>query len=221
MIKLKPLYIIFSLILLFVISGCTHDTGFKKVELDPDLFEPPVNEEDSVVNELTPIITVGDEVTVPVYRCTSDTDCNRCKDGDVYSQTCVIKDGEKEGNCQGSLDLAEDCKDKCSEGKCIDEDVFTAEETIGTIGEDDEFIDVDEIINDIGIVDNEDLLPDETECSNKIEQCIGYRGIGSAYLSKSPECKCKLIYVPAGCNPNEAPCPDFSSRTKYPDCECK
>ncbi len=214
--KTKPIYIYIPIIFaIFVISGCRHDTGLKKIELDPDLLDPQVNVEDSAVDDLTPIIPIGDGVTVPVYKCTSDKDCNRCKDGDVYGQTCINK------TCQGTLDLIEDCKDECSAGECIDKDEFTADETTGAIGEDIDFIDVDEIIEEIGTVANEDLLPDDTQCQNKIEKCLGYRGIGSIYLSKYPECKCQYIYVPAGCNPNDPPCPDFSAKSDYPDCACK
>ncbi len=63
---------------------------------------------------------------------------------------------------------------------------------------------------------------DETQCSPGIEKCPGYeRGIGTVYLTKFPECECKYIYIPEGCNPLEPPCPDYSPRTEYPECACE
>lgn len=217
------LIVISSFILLFLITGC-REGGFKKVDSGLDLDTPLVNDEDSAVHDLTPIVTVGDGVSVAVYKCTVDLDCYRCVDGDVHTQECIISTPaeNKEGTCQGPLDLVEDCKDECSEGKCIAKYEYTATETEGAIGEDEEVIDVEKIIEEIGTVENKDLLPDGEKCPTGIEKCPNYRmGIGSVYLSAPPECKCKYIYVPAGCNPNDPPCPDYSSRTKYPDCECR
>ena len=204
---MKPLYmlILLSAVLIFI-SGCAGG-GFKKIDpdLNLDLDTPQVNEEDSVIDELTPIIIIGDDVSVAVYKCSTDTDCNRCKDGDVYTQDCVINNGETGGTCQGSLDLAQECKDECSAGGAY------------STGED---LDLD-FINEAAIVDNDDLLPDTTQCSSGIEKCPSYqRGIGSVYLTEFPECKCSYIYVPPGCNPMEPPCSDFSSKTAYPDCAC-
>ena len=221
--KSQSFFIIISTIaLLFLVSGCSQG-GFKKVDSGLDLDTPLVNEEDSVVPELTPIITIGDGVSVPVYKCISDADCYRCVDGDVHTQECIIASPteETEGTCQGPLDLVEDCDDNCSEGKCIDKDEFTAEDTTGSIGDDVDIIDVDKIIEEIGTVENKDLLTDEGKCPTGIEKCPNYQmGKGSVYLSAAPECKCKYIYVPAGCNPNDPPCPDYSSRSDYPECAC-
>ena len=210
--KIKQLYLIIGAItLLFVFSGCVNNTGFKKVDLDPDLFDPQTNDDDSAVHDLTPIVIIGDDVSVAVYKCSTDTDCNRCQEGDVYGQTCIG------GTCQGSLDIIEDCKEECSVGECIEKDVFTGEEDNNLIGEE---LDLD-FTDDDAIVDNDDLLPDLTQCSNKIKDCVGYRGIGSIYLSDHPACECKYIYVPAGCSPLQAPCPDFSARSNYPECACE
>ena len=147
--KSQSFFIIISTIaLLFLVSGCSQG-GFKKVDSGLDLDTPLVNEEDSVVPELTPIITIGDGVSVPVYKCISDADCYRCVDDDVHTQECIITSPteETEGTCQGPLDLVEDCEDNCSEGKCIEKDEFTAEDTTGAIGDDVDIIDVDKIID--------------------------------------------------------------------------
>ncbi len=217
--KIKPLSLIVSIstvFLLLLISGCTQEGGFKKVDLDLDLDGNQVNDEESAVHDLTPIVTIGDDVAVAVYKCSTDADCYRCKDGDVYTQTCKMPMDAETGTCQGSLDLVKDCKDTCSAGECVDKDEFTAEEVDGMIGED-----YDKIKYETGLVDNDDLLPDGTGCPAGIEKCPGYqRGIGSVYLTKFPECKCTYIYVPSGCSPMDPPCPDFSSRSNYPECAC-
>ncbi len=207
---MKPAITITSLIiLLFLVSGCVGG-GFKKMDPGLNLDDAPINEEDSVIGDLTPIVVIGDDVSVAAYKCSTDTDCNRCKSGDVYGQECTDK------TCQGPLDLVEDCKDTCSAGECIDEIVLTGEENAYAVGED-----YDLTYDENAIVDNDDLLPDGTQCSPGIEKCPNYQyGIGSVYLTEFPECKCTYIYVPAGCNPTEPPCPDFSSRTNYPDCAC-
>jgi len=209
--KRKLLYIIPSAIfMLFILSGCKLEFEFFEKIPDPEL-RPPDTSEDSAIDDLTPITIIGDDVAVPVYKCSSNTDCDRCSNGDVYGQTCINE------TCQGSLDLIEDCKDTCSSGKCIDKDILTGDEIIGSLGEDFESVeDSDAVVN------NEDLLTDITQCSPGIEKCPNYqRGIGSVYLTTFPECKCTYIYVPPGCNPMDPPCSDFSTKTDYPNCACK
>lgn len=196
-----------SIALLFILAGCAG--GLKIIDPSLELENDYVNEEDSVVDELTPIIIIGPDVSVATYRCNTSTDCNRCQGGDVYGQACISE------ICQGSLDLVEVCEDKCSAGQCVEDDVLTGEEIIGSYGED---FDLAEDPN--ATVKNVDLLPDETQCSPGTEKCPGTQGIGNIYLTQFPECKCTYIYVPSGCNPNEPPCFDYSSRSAYPECAC-
>ena len=202
--------VISAILLVIVVSGCRR-SGLVSIDpgLNPD--DAPRNDSESVVHDLTQIVTIGDDVSVAVYHCNTDTDCNRCQDGDVYGQTCI------DGTCQGTLVLIEECEDYCSVGECIEDDESTTDEDQGAIGVDSEPSD-DE--NTVGA--NEDPVTDETPCPTGIEKCPGYtRGIGSVYLTKYPECKCEYIYIPYGCNPHEPPCPDYSPRTAYPDCACK
>ena len=161
-------------------------------------------------------LVLGDDVGVAVYKCTTDLDCDRCHNGDVYGQVCG------NGTCQGDLTFLEACPEDCSAGQCVENnDVLTGEEVDGLIGGDYDLNPKGE--DDDAIVDNDDFLPetDNTQCSNEIKDCIGYRGAGSAYLTAYPACECKLIYVPAGCNPLDPPCSDYSTKTNYPDCACK
>lgn len=206
--KIKFILLTITLLSIALLSGCSliGESEGGMVPVDPLDLGPNEKIEDSAMDDLTPLIIVGTS-GVAVYKCTSDTDCNRCENGDVYGQTCIDK------TCQGSLDLIENCKEGCSAGECTEKDILTGEETIGTIGEDYEIIE-----DDSALVNNEDLLQDKTNCPNKIQDCIGFRGIGSMYLDDN--CKCKIIYVPASCNPMEPPCPDYSSKSNYPDCAC-
>ncbi|MBT4850289.1 hypothetical protein HON36_05580 [Candidatus Parcubacteria bacterium] len=217
MLKINKLYfILFVLVIPLLITGCGDDTSPAPFDLGPGFFDKDIEEANSVVNELTPIVTIGDEVTVPVYQCNVDLDCDRCHNGDVYGQVC------SNGTCQGDLRFLEECPEDCSVGECVEnDDILTGEEVDGLVGEDYDLNPKGE--DDDAIVDNDDLLPepDGTQCSNSIESCIGYRGIGSAYLTDYPACECKLIYVPAGCSPMDPPCPDFSTKTDYPACECR
>lgn len=215
--KVKNLYLFMGAIaFIFVLAGCGHDTGFTPVGLPSDFFDQEIEEANSVVPDLTPIITIGDDVVVPVYKCSTDLDCDRCHNGDVYGQECG------NGTCWGDLRFIEDCPEDCSVGQCVENnDVLTGEEFDGFIGED---YDLNpKKGDDEMIINNDDLLPepDGTQCTNKIENCIGFRGAGSAYLTDYPACECKLIYVPAGCSPLDPPCSDFSTKSNYPDCACK
>lgn len=141
-----------TMFMLFILSGCHHDTGFTPVGLDPDFFEKEIEEANSVVNELTPIITIGDDVAVAVYKCSTTLDCYRCQNGDVYFQECA------NGTCQGDLIFGEDCPEDCSAGECVEnDDVLVGEEFDGVIGEDYD-LNPKGAYND-AIVDNDDLLP--------------------------------------------------------------
>lgn len=208
----STLLMISMLVLILLITGCAAP-GMKPLPDDLELDnENTGDDEDSVIDELTPIVVIGDDVSIAVYKCSSDTDCNRCQNNGVYGQTCIA------GTCQGNLDLIENCEFECSAGECVDKDEFTADELAVGVGDD---IDYEDIYDDDAIVDNDDLLPDPTQCTKDLSTCIGYRGIGSVYLTPFPECECKIIYVPEYCNPMEVPCPDHSPRTKYPDCACE